>query len=178
MVNHRPVLDALREPRYRGLWLAGLFANAARWMDLLVLGWVALELSNSPLMVGVAAFCRSVPMILGPLAGVLADRFPRGRVMVAVQATNVAVSATLALLFGTGHGGLGALLALEILLGILSACIGAQPLGTLWIGFATSRVGAPGATAAGAAVALALMIPVASRMAALAARPLDPGRER
>ena len=49
-------------------------------------------------------------------------------------------------------------------LGILSACIGTGPLGTLWLGFFASQVGAPAATAVGAATALLLLLPVARRM--------------
>lgn len=112
------VLDALREPRYRQLWLAGLCINTARWMDFLVLGWLALELTNSPFMVGVAAFCRASPMMaLGPLAGLLADRFDRGRVMIGVQLLNLGATAALLLLFGTGRGGFTLLVLLEVLLG-------------------------------------------------------------
>jgi MFS family permease len=113
------VLDALRDPRFRLLWLAGLAASTARWMDLVVLGWLALALTNSPLLVGVAAFCRAAPMmLLGPFAGVVADRFPRGRVMRVVQGANAAVALALAVCFGAGAGGYGLLVALEILLGI------------------------------------------------------------
>ena len=35
------VLEVLSEPSYRRLWLSGLFVNAARWMDLVVLGWLS-----------------------------------------------------------------------------------------------------------------------------------------
>jgi predicted MFS family arabinose efflux permease len=51
-------------------------------------------------------------------------------------------------------------------MGILSACIGTQPLGSLWIGFLTSRAGAPLATGIEAALAFVLMIPVAIRLVA------------
>jgi MFS family permease len=113
------VLEPLRDPRYRLLWLTGLFAATARWMDMVVLGWLALALTDSPLMVGVAAFCRTAPMMLvGPFAGVLADRLPRVRVMIAVQALNVVVASTLALLFAAGLAGFGILVALQILLGV------------------------------------------------------------
>lgn len=112
------VLDALREPRYRRLWLSGLCVNAARWMDFVVLGWLVLHLTNSPLMVGVAAFCRSAPMIaLGPFAGVVADRFHRGRVMILAQLLYLASALTLALLFGTGLGRIWHLFVLEALIG-------------------------------------------------------------
>ena len=62
-------------------------------------------------------------------------------------------------------------------MGILSACIGTQPLGSLWLGFLASRVGAPLATGLNAALAFILMIPVAlhlfaaSRLARRAGQP-------
>jgi len=113
------VLEPLSDGRYRLLWLTGLCASTARWMDVVVLGWLALALTDSPLMVGVAAFCRAVPMMaLGPFAGVLADRLPRVHVMSAVQVLNVAAASVLALLFVTGRAGFGILVAIEVVLGI------------------------------------------------------------
>jgi len=113
------VLEPLRDPRYRVLWVIGLCASTARWMDLLVLGWLALALTDSPLMVGVAAFCRAFPMMaLGPFAGVLADRLPRVRLMIAVQVLNVVAAAALALLFAAGFGSFGVLVAIEVVLGV------------------------------------------------------------
>ena len=113
------MLEPLRDGRYRLLWLTGLSSNAARWMDLVVLGWLALSLTDSAFMVGVAAFCRAVPMMaFGPFAGVLADRLPRVSVMSAVQVMNVLASSTLAILFATGRAGFGILIAIQIVLGI------------------------------------------------------------
>ena len=113
------MLGPLRDERYRLLWVTGLCANAARWMDVVVLGWLALTLTDSPLMVGVAAFCRAAPMMaLGPFAGVLADRLPRVRVMSAVQMLNIAAALVLGLLFGTGLAGFGALVSIEAILGV------------------------------------------------------------
>ncbi len=113
------MLDALRDRRFRLLWLAGLVASTARWMDLVVLGWLSLALTDSPLLVGVAAFCRAAPMmLLGPFAGVVADRFPRGRVMLTVQGANVAVLLALAVLFAAGAGRFPGLIVLEMLLGV------------------------------------------------------------
>jgi MFS family permease len=113
------VLEPLRDGRYRLLWLAGLCASTARWMDLVILGWLALALTDSPLMVGAAAFCRAAPMmVLGPFAGVIADRLPLVRVMIAVQVLNVAAASILALVFGVGFGGFGVLIAIQAILGI------------------------------------------------------------
>ena len=63
------VLEILGEPDYRRLWLSGLFVNAARWMDLVVLGWLSYQLTGSPFLVGLAAFARSAPMMA--LVGVI-----------------------------------------------------------------------------------------------------------
>jgi hypothetical protein len=46
-------------------------------------------------------------------------------------------------------------------MGILSACIGTQPIGTLLIGLLAARIGAPGAFTANALVSLAGIVPLA-----------------
>jgi MFS family permease len=117
-VSRLAVLDALRDPQYRLIWLAGFCVNTGRWMDFVVLGWVVLELTNSPAMVGVAAFCRMAPMMaLGLFAGVLADRVNRGHLMVAVQVLNLSSALVLAVFFGTGVGQLWQLIVLQLVLG-------------------------------------------------------------
>jgi hypothetical protein len=86
-----------------------------------------------------------------------------------------ALSLALQLAIGATDSGFGTMQSAIVLLtaperahgrvmGILSACIGTQPLGSLWIGFMASRVGAPFATGLNAALAVALMIPVAMRL--------------
>ena len=50
-------------------------------------------------------------------------------------------------------------------MGILSACIGTQPVGTLWIGFLAGGIGVPAAMAANALLALGAMLPVAGPLA-------------
>ena len=114
--------EILREGAFRRLWLSGLCVNAARSMDLLVLGWLAFSLTGSPFMVGLAAFARSAPMMaLGPFTGVVADRMHRGRVLVFTQTLGLATGLALAAVFATGHGGYGPLVGLELFFGVLWA---------------------------------------------------------
>jgi len=111
-------LEALREPDYRRLWLVGLCLNTARWVDVLALGWLALQLTGSPLMVGLAAFCRTMPQIaFGPFGGALADRLARGPLLLLSQSAALAAALGLAALFGSGHGFYGGLIGIELLLG-------------------------------------------------------------
>ena len=114
--------EVLSEDAYRRLWLSGLCLNTARWMDLVVLGWLALQLTGSPFMVGLAAFARSAPMMaLGPFAGVVADRLHRGRVLLFTQAVGLLTALALAALFASGRGSYWPLVALEVLFGALWA---------------------------------------------------------
>jgi MFS family permease len=116
------IAELLREPIYRRLWASGCFVNVARWMDLVTLGWLALELTGSPFMVGLAAFARSAPLILvGPFGGVIADRVPRAHVLLVAQTSGAAAALALAVLFAAGAGSYGPLVALEVVFGVLWA---------------------------------------------------------
>ncbi|MGH7340898.1 MAG: MFS transporter, partial [Candidatus Rokuibacteriota bacterium] len=118
----RTFVGVLDEPSYRRLWVSGLFVNVARFMDLVTLGWLALQLTGSPFLVGLAAFARTAPlMVVGPFAGIVADRVPRGRVLVVAQATAGATALALALVFSSGIGGYWWLVALEAVFGLVWA---------------------------------------------------------
>jgi hypothetical protein len=55
-------------------------------------------------------------------------------------------------------------------MGILSACIGTQPLGTLWIGLLAAGAGVAVAMAANAGLALLLMLPLALPLSRIRSR--------
>ncbi len=114
--------EILREAPYRRLWLSGLCINGARWMDLVLLGWLAFQLTDSPFMVAVAAFARSAPMmLLGPFTGLVADRMHRGRVLVFTQVLGLATGLALAAVFAAGRGSFWPMVGLEVLFGVLWA---------------------------------------------------------
>ena len=65
-------------------WLSANMACASIGMmgEVVVLGWLALELTNSPFLVGLAMGARALPLFfVGVPAGVLADRWPRHRLL-------------------------------------------------------------------------------------------------
>jgi len=117
-----PGVEVFLHPAYRRLWASGCFVYFARWVDLVALGWLALELTGSPFMVGLAAFARTAPMmVVGPFAGVIADQVAPGRVLVLTQAGGVVVALALALLFGSGAGRYWPFVGLEVIVGALWA---------------------------------------------------------
>jgi MFS family permease len=114
--------EVFREPSYRRLWASGLCMSVARWIDLVTLGWVALQLTGSPFMVGLAAFARAAPMMaIGPFTGIVADRVPRGRILLVAQSCGVATALALAVLFAAGAAGYWTLVAFEVVFGALWA---------------------------------------------------------
>jgi MFS family permease len=91
-------------------------------MDLVALGWLALQFTGSPFMVGVAAFARAATlMVVGPFTGIVADRVPRGRILLVAPAVGMATALALTAIFWSGRGGYGALVALEIVFGLVWA---------------------------------------------------------
>ena len=86
------------------LWLADGLWWQSMWMESLVSGWIALELTDSAWWVSVVAFCRSAPVpLVGFLGPVWAERFQRRRVVQSLQGINFLGAAVLAVLYHTGH---------------------------------------------------------------------------
>src|SRR4030065_57770 len=70
-----------------------------------VLGCLALELTDSPFLVGVAMGARALPLFfVGVPAGVLADRFPRHRLLMATSAGQALTAGALGVLTLVGGG--------------------------------------------------------------------------
>ena len=99
------VAQPLRDRQFRWLWLSTFAWNFARWMEMTVTGWVALELTHSPWLVALIGVARSAFLPLaGPITGALSDRFERSRLMKVAQWGNVLVigAVAISLLSGTG----------------------------------------------------------------------------
>jgi len=80
------VLSALRHRNYRLYWLGQLSSVLAQNMEGVAQGWLVLELTNSPLMLGLTGLAFAAPTIaLTLLGGVIADRADRRRIMILSQ---------------------------------------------------------------------------------------------
>ncbi|HEX2171055.1 MAG TPA: MFS transporter [Dehalococcoidia bacterium] len=95
------LLATLRVGAFRRLWLSSVSLGFGQQMEILILGWWILEVTDNPLLVGVIGGFRWWPSLLGPFGGVLIDRFDRRRVLL--------------LVLGIVTGGAGFLLALSAL---------------------------------------------------------------
>lgn len=64
------------------LWLSNICFFGGTWIQTLILGWLVFDTTDSELLLAVFTAVRLAPMLLGPLAGVLSDRYDRVRLLV------------------------------------------------------------------------------------------------
>ena len=89
---------------YRLFFSGQVVSLAGTWMQNTALAWFVVELTHSPVAVGVLAFCRFVPFsVFGLFAGVLADRFDNRRLVMTTQVFAMLVSVALAVLAISGR---------------------------------------------------------------------------
>ncbi len=82
----RNSLSVLRYRDYAIFWSAALVSNTGTWMQMIAAPFVIYQLTRSTTWLGVAAFMAFFPsLLMGPLAGSLADRFPRKTILLCTQ---------------------------------------------------------------------------------------------
>ena len=85
--------ELLRTNRdFRMLWLGQVVSQLGDWFDTIALFTLVLRLTGSGRAVGLVLVARFLPsVVLGPLSGVLADRFNRRHIMIASDAARALV---------------------------------------------------------------------------------------
>ena len=81
---------------FRVIWYVGSLGEVGRRMELLVLSWLVLQLTDSYFQLGlVLAFNNLARPMVSMFTGYIADRFPRGRILIAGKVINVLTTAAL-----------------------------------------------------------------------------------
>jgi MFS family permease len=100
----RTMRALLASPDFLRLWLVGAFANATRWLELLVSGLFAYEVTGSALVVTAVVAARQLPqLLLGAFAGAVSEAVNRKVIVMAALVLPAVVSTLLATLATTGH---------------------------------------------------------------------------
>ena len=98
------ILSPLQTVDYRKLLGSNTLWWQALYMEVLVVGWLVLELTGSAWLVAIVGFCRSVPfLICGNLSGLVADRFGRRATIIWMQGITFVAYAAIAILLITGR---------------------------------------------------------------------------
>lgn len=101
------------------LWTSSSLSNLADGVLKIALPLAALRFTDSPLLVAGVSLALSLPWLLFSLpAGALADRLDRRRIMLAANTARAVLAALLALSAATGTGGIWALYAVALGVGV------------------------------------------------------------
>lgn len=99
-----PIRELLRSPDFLRLWLVGAFANAMRWLELLVSGLFAWEVTHSAFAVTVVVALRQIPQLLfGAFAGAISEALNRKLIVMASLLGPAVISTALATLATMGQ---------------------------------------------------------------------------
>ncbi|MBA2488357.1 MAG: MFS transporter, partial [Chloroflexi bacterium] len=115
-------LRALRHRNFRLFWTGQLISLVGTWMQQVAQGWLVLELTGDPLILGAVAAAQFTPVIiLGLFAGVFADAFPKRAILMATQIASAVLALVLGLLVATGTVEVWHVFVLASLLGVANA---------------------------------------------------------
>ncbi len=117
-LNERTFASLRRHRNYRLFFVGQVVSVSGSWMQNVALAWLVIQLSPSPLALGALAFCRFIPFtIFGLFAGTVADRVDNRKLVMATQATSMALSAALAVVALSNHAPLWLVYTLAALTG-------------------------------------------------------------
>ncbi|MFB9315631.1 MFS transporter [Nocardioides plantarum] len=117
-----PTFRALRNHNYR-LYVAGtLVSNTGTWMQRVAQDWLVLTLGGGGTALGITTGLQFLPvLLLSPYAGVIADRFPKRRLLQLTQAAMGVASLLLGLLAVSGAAQTWQVYVIAVVFGIGSA---------------------------------------------------------
>ena len=85
--------DLMRERNFRFIWSVGILAEFGRRYEILVFSLLILDITNSPAQLMLLWVFNNLPRpFVSSIAGYIADRFPRQRIMLLTQAVNLATA--------------------------------------------------------------------------------------
>ncbi|WP_157982189.1 MFS transporter [Oceanicella sp. SM1341] len=111
---------ALRHTQYRHYMMATIFSLHGSWIQRIILGWLAWDLSGSSAFVGLVAFLLFGPaMVTGPFFGVWADRVDLRRAALAIQLAIATLTGAILLVYQAGMLSAALLVVFSLALGIV-----------------------------------------------------------
>lgn len=120
-MNPHALLRALAHRNYR-LYFAGQgISLIGTWMQRIAISWLVYQMTRSSFQLSVVLFAGQVPaLFFSPVAGALADRWNRHRVLLVTQSLAMVQALLLALLTWTGRIDVGQLIMLSLFLGVVN----------------------------------------------------------
>ena len=115
----RQTFSALKIPNYRRYFFGQAISLIGTWMQSIAQGWLVYTLTDSPTALGLVIALQTLPvLLLGPYAGVVADRVDKRKLMMALQALMGLLALVLGVLTVTHVVTLWEVYCLAVLLGL------------------------------------------------------------
>jgi MFS family permease len=122
LLNSRLIALPLRNPNFGIYSLGSAVSLIGMWMERIATGWLTWQLTESGFWLGVVAFADFFPVVLiGPIAGAVADRWDMLRMVKTSQMIFLVQATALFALTATGLINIGLLVALTAVHGIVVA---------------------------------------------------------
>jgi MFS family permease len=113
---------ALRHRNYRLFFGGQLVSLVGTWMQQVAQAWLVLQLTHDPLWLGLVSVAQFGPVIIfGLFGGLIADQWPKRRILLATQTTSMILAFALFLLTATGVVQVWQVMVLAALLGTTNA---------------------------------------------------------
>jgi MFS family permease len=117
-----PILRAFSYRNYRLYFLGQGISQIGNWSTLLATSWLVYQLTDSAFWLGVVGFADRIPtLLISPIAGVIADRGSRHRILIITQILSMVQSLLLAVLALTNTINIWQIIALGLFQGIINA---------------------------------------------------------
>lgn len=118
----RRVFKAFHYREFRLLWFGACTSSIGTWMQKVAQSWLVLEISKSPVMLGLDAFLGEIPIFLFSLVGgVVADRMDRRRLLILSQVVQMSCAFLLAALLAFDRVQIWHILTLSFVVGCAQA---------------------------------------------------------
>ncbi|HVZ77506.1 MAG TPA: MFS transporter, partial [Gemmatimonadaceae bacterium] len=122
MPSANPFRTLIRHRNFRIFWSGQSLSLIGTWMQTMAEGWLALQLSNSPFMVGLVASAASWPIIgVSFLTGVMVDRRDKLKLVKIAQSLLLLQASTLWWLTWSHHITIHWLVAMAFCNGLISS---------------------------------------------------------
>ena len=122
MARSRATFAALSVRNYRLFFIGQGISISGTWMQTVAQGWLVLQLTGSGTQVGFVVAVQFLPLLfVTPIGGIIADRFPKRRVLLITQSFFVLVQLSLGLVVIFGVVEMWMVYTLALLFGLINA---------------------------------------------------------
>lgn len=115
-------LRAFQHQSFRRFWLGALISNSGTWLQNIALPYVLLLITDQATWAGISVFALLFPsVVFSPIAGNVADRFDRRRVLIIGQSLSACAALALWATYAAGERRPGVIVAVAAIGGLINA---------------------------------------------------------